>query len=195
MTLDEPIAYYCRICRRALDVFRPNARGLPDSYLHPPKFGRPAPDHEPAPVPLTELADPILECDFCSADGTSWIYTFANFGSSGNEVIARRYVQADYEKHHTAARIRSVVTAPAQARLLGIDWSACEPCAELIEARDILGLVRRVVDGLPPKATRSNRIARVRAEIITIYEAMFPTIRPGRRRVTPEHPLGEPAGG
>lgn len=195
MTSDAPNAHYCRTCRRALDVFQPGDPDRPDSYQHPVKAGRPAPDHAPLPVPLSELADPILECDFCSHEGTAWIYTFANFSSGGNDITEIRYGAADYRQRHHAARVRAVKTTPAPGRVLGEDWSACDLCAELIEARDVLGLVRRVVDALPPKVTRGNRLPRVRAEIVTTYEAMFPTLQPGRRRVTAEHPLGEPSGG
>src|SRR5437764_15053939 len=80
-------------------------------------------------------------------------------------VTSRTVGVGDYRRRHGAARAQNVTTAPGRTQQWGQRWSACESCAELIQARDVYGLVGRVADAMPAKYTRGNRLARVRGEL------------------------------
>jgi hypothetical protein len=110
-------------------------------------------------------------------------------------VTARTVALRDYRHRHHAARTRNVETRPGVTQTWGRRWVACEQCAELIQRRDLYGLVGRVADAMPAKYTRGNRLARVRGELHATYSTVFATLQPGRGRITAEHPLGvwEPA--
>jgi hypothetical protein len=96
----------------------------------------------------------------------------------------------DYQRRHRAARTRNVTTAPGRTQQWGQRWAACESCAELIEARDVYGLVGRAADAMPTKYTHGNRLARVRGELHGTFSNVLADLRPGRGRITPEQPLG-----
>jgi hypothetical protein len=60
-----------------------------------------------------------------------------------------------------------------------------------------MGLISRVTDAMPTKYTRGKKLVRVRSDLHVNYSAVFATLRPGRGRITSEHPLGvwEPSAG
>ena len=73
----------------------------------------------------------------------------------------------------------------------GERWSACDCCAALIETRDLMGLISRVTDAMPAKYTRGKKLVRVRGDLHANYSTVLATLRPGRGRITSEHPLGD----
>ena len=82
------------------------------------------------------------------------------------------------------------VSQPKVTDPLEIASEACARALTLIEARDLYGLIRRVVEAMPAKLTRGNRLARVRGELHGRYSDVFATLAPDRGRIAPGHPLG-----
>jgi hypothetical protein len=97
----------------------------------------------------------------------------------------------DYRRRHLAARTRNVETTAGPSQMWGERWSACDGCAALIEARDLMGLISRVTDAMPAKYTRGKKLVRVRGDLHANYSTVFATLRPGRGRITSEHPFGD----
>ncbi len=179
---------YCRTCRRALNVA--TSPSGPVSYRHAEESRGGTVDHPADPVPLTELADPVMECDFCSAPDPAWTYVCADQETETRVVTGRTVGMGDYRHRHRAARTLNVETRPGITHTWGQRWATCEGCADLIERRDLYGLVGRVADAMPAKYTRGNRLARTRGELHANYSNVFATLQPGRGRITAGHPLG-----
>jgi hypothetical protein len=179
---------YCRTCRRALNVKA--GVGGRVSYLHATELRRHGSDHPADPVPVSQLADPIMECDFCSAQEPVFVYRCADQHTNSRIVTATVVGRADYRDRHHAARARRTVTEPGTVQAWGERWSTCQHCADLIEVRDLLGLIRRVVHTLPAKVIRGNRLVRVRGELRTTFGNVLDNLAPGRGRITAQHPLG-----
>jgi len=184
----EPIPPYCRTCRRALQ-WRLSPSGRFD-FIHAAEQRGDTSDHPADPAPITEIVDPIIECDFCSAPEAGWIYWCADQRTDTHIVTSRTVGLHDYRRRHLAARTRSVETSAGPSQLWGERWSACEGCAPLIERRDLMALISRVTDAMPAKYTRGKKLLRVRGDLHATYSTVFATLRPGRARITTEHPLG-----
>ncbi|GIF74122.1 hypothetical protein [Asanoa siamensis] len=182
-----PEQAFCRRCRRALNTHT-SSFGL--TYTHAIEARGSTVDHRPDPVAVTELNDPLIECDFCSAPGAAWSYRCADQRTTTRTVTARIVGSNDYRDQHHAARTRRVETGDGLTQAWGERWSACPECAELIEARDLLGLISRVVEVLPAKLTRGKRLVQVRGQLHGTYSTVFDTLAPGRGRIEPGHPLG-----
>ena len=105
-------------------------------------------------------------------------------------VTSRTVGVRDYQRRHHAARTRNMTTAAGRIQQWGRRWTACEGCAELIEASDVYGLVGRVADAMPAKYTRGNRLARVRGELHATFTNVLACLQPGRGHITPDQPLG-----
>ncbi|WP_307970455.1 hypothetical protein [Salinispora arenicola] len=180
---------YCRRCRRGVNI-RTNDLGVVLEYLHAAEQRGQRSDHRPEPALVTEIPDPIIECDFCSAPEAAWAYRCANQITDHRRVTARVVAVSDYRSRHGAARVRRTDTEHALTQAWGECWSACHGCADLIEARDLYGLIRRVVDSLPAKLTRGKHLMRTRGQLHDTYSAVFDTLAPGRGRIAPGHPLG-----
>ena len=54
----------------------------------------------------------------------------------------------------------------------------------------IYGLISRVVEALPAKYSRGNRLMQLRGDLHGTYSDVFNTLTPGRGRIEPGHPLG-----
>jgi hypothetical protein len=184
----EQIPPYCRTCRRALNR-RVSPSGAVDFLHTADQRGRPA-EHPARPAPLTEIPDPIIECDFCSAPDAAWIYICADQQTDTRIVTSRTVDQRDYQRRHHAARTRNVETTAGPLQTWGERWSACDGCATLIENRDLMGLIARVTNAMPAKYTRGKKLLLVRGLLREQYSTMLATLRPGRGRITAEHPLG-----
>ncbi|WP_051090559.1 hypothetical protein [Micromonospora sp. CNB394] len=130
-----PESLYCLRCRRGVNI-RVNGLGVVVQYLHAAEQRGQRSDHDPEPVPVTEVPDPIIECDFCSAPDAAWIYRCANQFSEHRRVTGRVVGVSDYRSRHGAARVRRTDTEHAFTQAWGERWSACGGCADLIEARD-----------------------------------------------------------
>ncbi|WFE27636.1 hypothetical protein O7623_00025 [Solwaraspora sp. WMMD791] len=183
----EPL--YCRRCRRGVNV-RFNPHGVIVEYLHAAEQRGERSDHKAEPVPVTEIPDPIIECDFCSAPDATWIYQCANQLTDVRRVTAQVVAVSDYRNRHHAARVRRTGTEHALTQAWGERWSACDGCADLIETRDIYGLIQRVTDAMPAKMVRGKHLARTRALLHDTYSTVFDTLAPGRGQITPGNPLG-----
>jgi hypothetical protein len=184
----EQIPPYCRTCRRAVQR-RLSPSGLVD-FIHGAEQRGGTSDHPADPAPITEIVDPIIECDFCSAPGAAWIYWCADQWTDTQIVTSRTVGLRDYQRRHFAARTRSVETTAGPSQMWGERWGACEGCATLIESRDLMGLISRVTDAMPVKYTRGKKLMRVRGDLHANYSTILATLRPGRGRITSAHPLG-----
>jgi hypothetical protein len=178
---------YCRCCRRAVNT-RTGPGGV--TYLHAIEARGGRVDHRPDPAPVTEISDPLIECDFCSGPDAVWIYRCADQRTDIRTVTKRVVDLRDYQARYHAARTRRTDTEHALTQAWGERWSACAGCAELVEARDLYGLIGRVVEAMPAKLTRGNRLLRVRGELHGTYSVVFDTLAPSRGRIEPGHPLG-----
>jgi hypothetical protein len=183
-------ATYCRTCRQALNVFFHKGTGVVE-YLHTVELRGGTADHPAAPAPLTEIDQPVMECDFCSRPEAVWAYVCAEQDTQRRVVTSRVVDARDYRDRHHAARARHVQTAEAPTHAWGQRWTSCAGCAELIEARDLYGLISRVTDTLPAKYTRGKNLARTRAQLHATYSTFLATLAPGRGRITPQAPLGQ----
>ncbi|MEV6299872.1 hypothetical protein AB0M02_10760 [Actinoplanes sp. NPDC051861] len=185
-THDE-MPFHCCTCRRALHR-RQTPNGVV-TFEHPNELRRDAPDHEPRPAPVTEVPDPIIECDFCSSPEARWVYVCADQETKTTYVTRRTVDVADYQRRHDAARTHAVETEQGPLRIWGERWSACDGCAALIEGRDLYGLIARVTDAMPSKLTRGKKLMTVRGLLHGNYSTVLKTLRPGRGRITAEYPL------
>ncbi|TCB91643.1 hypothetical protein E0H26_25505 [Micromonospora zingiberis] len=188
-TAPVPEPFYCRRCRRALNI-RFNDLGIIVEYLHAAEQRGHRSDHRPEPTPVTEIPDPIIECDFCTAPDAAWIYRCANQVTDARRVTARVVAVGDYQSRHHAARVRRTDTEHAFTQAWGERWSACQGCADHIEARDLYGLIGRVADAMPAKLTRGKHLMRTRGQLHDRYSDVFDTLAPSRGRIAPGHPLG-----
>jgi hypothetical protein len=184
----EQIPPYCRTCRRAL-IRRVAPSGAVD-FLHAFGLRGGSADHPARPAPLTKIPGPIIDCDFCSAPDAAWIYICADQQTDTRIVTSRTVDLGDYQRRHHAARTRNVETTAGPLQTWGERWSACNQCATSIEDRDLMGLISRVTDAMPAKFTRGKRLLLVRGLLHDQYSSMLATLRPGRGRITAEHPLG-----
>jgi hypothetical protein len=182
------VPWYCGTCRQAL-TRRVSTAGKVDFIHAADQQGAPA-DHPPRPKPLTEITDPIIRCDFCSAPDAAWIYECADQQTDTRLVTSRTVNLGDYQQRHHAAHTRSVETAAGPLQMWGERWSACDSCATLIDSRDLYGLITRVTDGMPTKYTRGKRLIEIRGQLHANYSTVFATLRPGRGHITPQQPLG-----
>lgn len=184
----DEVPFHCRACRRALHR-RETSNGVV-TFLHPAEVRGGTSEHQAQPAPVTEIHDPIIECDFCSRPDAAWIYVCADQESETRIVTARTVAAGDYQRRHHAARTRSVETTSGPLQIWGERWSTCDGCATLIEARDLYGLISRVTDAMPAKYTRGKRLVAVRGQLHGNYSTVLATLRPGRARITAQHPLG-----
>ncbi|MEU8370070.1 hypothetical protein [Micromonospora tulbaghiae] len=180
---------YCRRCRRGVNI-RFNTLGVVVQYLHAAEQRGQRIDHDPEPVPITEIPNPIIDCDFCSAPDAAWVYRCANQLSEHRRVTTQVIAVSDYRSRHEAARVRRTDTEHAFTQAWGERWTACGGCADLIKARDLYGLILRVVDALPTKYTRGKHLMRTRGELHDTYSEVLDTLTPGRGHIAPGYPLG-----
>jgi hypothetical protein len=174
----------------ALNLRTPGPSG-PVTYLHSAQLrGQPV-DHPPDPVRLSELGVAArMVCDACSTPAPSYVYLFGEQTTTVDPVVARVVGHGDYLSRHGAARTRRVTTAPGVTQSWGQRWALCSPCAQLVDQRDVYGLVARVCEAMPAKYTRGHRLVRVRGELHATYTHLIATRQPGRGVITAEHPLG-----
>jgi len=179
---------YCRVCHRALNI-RLSATGTV-SYHHATDLQGDVSGHRPDPVPGTELADPVLVCDICNRPDPAWTYLCADQFTESQLVTTRVVGLGDYHRRHGAARTLRAETTPGITQAWGTRWAVCSPCAALIEAKDLYGLVRRATETLPPNLTRGKQLPQVRGRLHATFSTVLHTRAPGRGRITPNNPLG-----
>ncbi|MEU0558461.1 hypothetical protein [Dactylosporangium sp. NPDC006015] len=184
------VAVFCALCRRALNVRYAGGRL---AYLHAEELRGGTCEHPARPVPLADLPDAVLECDFCSRPEPMWAYRCADRYTETRTVTATVVDARDYRHRHRAARVRRTESTPGMTAAWGQRWAACEGCAELIERRDLYGLMARVTDAMPPKLTRGKRLVRVRGELHALYSDVLATLEPGRDPIAPTPRLDDPA--
>ncbi|KAB1128812.1 hypothetical protein F6X68_30190 [Micromonospora sp. AMSO12t] len=113
-TLPAIEGYGCATCGVPLTVITTHGER---TFHHPDHSPQ---DHDPHPIPLAQLANSQMMCDFCSAPHPVATFTF------GNLDVAMSTDAAGVRMHN-----------------LGNSWAACEICARLVEQRDPEGLTRR----------------------------------------------------
>jgi hypothetical protein len=187
MEPDTDHSVYCRTCRRALSVYTgPHGQV---KLLHAVETRGQQVDHRPDPVPLSEMTDPIIECDFCGGTATV-VYLVADQETRIDPTTRRVVGWGDYQRRHHAARTRRTETTPGITNVWGTRWTACPDCAAHVDAGDLYGLITRATESMPRKYTRGKRLPHMRGLLHNFYSGLFDN-RPLRRgQITPEHPLG-----
>src|SRR5437763_17221783 len=105
---------YCRTCRRALNVQVSPAGKV--TFRHSDELRGETVDHPADPVPLTELDNPVMECDFCSRPDPAWCYETGDQFTESRVVTSRTVGVGDYRRRHGAARARTVTTGPGRTQ-------------------------------------------------------------------------------
>lgn len=157
----------CAHCHEPLNRHRPmDAPPGPESvtWRH---GGRNDYDHEPVPVPMTDLEHVNHKCDFCSGPDVVWFYR------TREELVAvvaeARYTDVEVRrrigKRHEQVSNEMGVADDLSHNLMSATWTACEPCAELIEIPDVERLITRLRRlhpehfGRPPRSFLRNFFA------------------------------------
>lgn len=167
---------YCRTCRRALNVLTTSGGRVDYLHTYELRTGE-AVDHLPEPVPLSEITDPIIACDFCS-EPAEMAYLTQNLKLTKNVVTAEFYSHHDRVQRGPAARPYRTETRPSLENDFGGTWAACAACADLVDANAIPQLVTRVMEHLPSALRTTNRKKMVeqRGQMYQMYEAIIPAI-------------------
>lgn len=129
--------------------------------------------------------DPV--CDFCSSAGVAWCYPTPDF------LIVELHLPAetpDAEVHDFARACRRMLGeafTPEAARRLVEErllthgsrggWAACEGCSEVVEQRDLHGLVRRALTGCWGSTDADPALGAVLA---STYRRLFSLLGPRR---------------
>jgi hypothetical protein len=117
--------WICQVCKSPLTVFNVNGKEI---VTHPPYNTE---DHEPVAVQAPGQAEVSeMVCDICTSPNPVW--AFPTTAHTRDVQIG----STTWEVNDDAA------------------WSACNTCAELIDKRDLKGLVRRAIDDAPLTAAR-----------------------------------------
>lgn len=174
----------CAICRTVLNHRVPDDPQQEDTWEHTFSYISEVgePDHEPVPVPTAEFLEIEAVCDFCSAHEVKFNYRFVESG----------YV------------VQDVAGATVAKGGMSRDWAACSGCARLIDARNINGLVARVVKSYRRKhaadreAVKEEFGAKQAAELERTFETSLVDLYKGLMRggfrkaeVTPDDPFGQ----
>lgn len=162
---------YCLTCRTALEeTTHPDGA---KTYRHVDTVitdleavigadpSRPRHDHEPAPAPIREFIEAVLRCDFCPVGSTAWYYE-----------VSEPILEVDGTN-------------------MGTRWAACEPCAELVEARQPEKLAQRYLRNSPHRKLWSQlqRFETYR-QVAHRFEKIFGLLLPGRSKATDGDPFG-----
>jgi hypothetical protein len=121
-------SHVCAVCGRVLERIS-NDEGEHVGWVHPytmriGSLGE-MEDHQPVPVPATDLPFPDTRCDFCYAINPQWI------------LPANDFVNVD--------GIRDL-SMPGQPEVASAgDWAACDECADLLKIGMWSGLVKRAI--------------------------------------------------
>lgn len=183
-----PAQMFCRTCRKPLNT---RTRAGRVEYLHAEQLRGGTGDHHAEPATAAELGTVVLVCDFCSATDPIWIYTGGNQETDIRVMTTAVVDLGDYQRRHRAARTVRADTETGPLQQWGQWWTACDDCAAHLDARNLYGLIGRVVDTMPAKYRHGNRLAQTRANLHALYSPLFATLQPGREAITDEHPLGE----
>ncbi|MFI7598254.1 hypothetical protein [Actinoplanes sp. NPDC049681] len=138
--------FVCGTCGNPLDRYAELASGIV-SYQHP--IWKDA-DHPPVPV-TADTVETAYVCDFCTDPKILFVYA----------TTQRVLVQVD------TAHGRVI-------RDYGTRWSACVECAALVEARNLAGLLDRIL------THGMTFAAEVVAHLAAMLRQVLATLRPGR---------------
>lgn len=133
-----PMPMVCGLCLRGLNRFN-------GQWVH-----LQVPDHLPQPVPQVEAMAKRYVCDFCSTPHVKWVF-FSEEYRRDDRVVHER---GEFGKPvpltpKTSVREREVVSAENLHSSMGQRWAACDPCADLVDRREVGYLVRRVKKAEP----------------------------------------------
>jgi hypothetical protein len=114
----RPLDHYCGVCRYALERETWND-GTPERFVHPLAVIELIEPHDPQPIPLVEMIEPNMVCDFCSRPAPTWLLRFPN--------------------------VQMTTTPPGHSRTddLGVWWASCGQCRIAARSADVLTLAGR----------------------------------------------------
>lgn len=117
-------------------------------------------------------------CDFCMTADPPYVYeSVETTATVPNDVAAVMHIN-EYQDKHNAARVVRVISEGNTVHGYDNLWAACPACADLIDARDMMGLVRRVTNFLDRKLTTAKKLPATRANLIAMYEQLWPHLGP-----------------
>jgi hypothetical protein len=186
---DERHDNYCQTCGRALTRMT-TADGV--SYYHD-GLAR-TDDHEIVRVPLREVKDPVMFCDFCGRPRPGWSYLCADVHVSYQEPTPRIVGESEEQyKGRYEGRVRIMTRREAERLGLltpgtlgsssGRWWAACDDCGDCLDRGDINGLIRQATDQFPARRKQGKHLVELRAYLRELYEPVF-------EAVTVKMPLG-----
>jgi hypothetical protein len=179
--------WYCRTCKRALNRFESGDGRV--SYLHISLL--PAEPHTIDPAPAHEVDGVVMVCDFCSTAEPAYVYTTTDVHRAEHVAAYQSVDVATLRDKGWAAPRTNVGRSGEYTQSMGERWTACAVCADLIDSRDLMGLVWRATESLPSRYRTPKRLPEVRANIHAAHAAVLAGLLPGRGVITPEHPLGD----
>lgn len=139
--MTKPPAMACAVCRCPLNIHSPYG-STRRTWVHPAGITA---DHDPVPVPTNTLDGVTYRCDFCGDTTVAFLYSTT---ADTTAVVAspRFYDRTRNEQIGRHTWVERSIDAPAAdistLHSLG-GWTACGPCAELIELRDCERLITR----------------------------------------------------
>lgn len=189
LNLVPPGSMYCRTCRYALNAFVPEGSGVL-TWKHQEEVRGQTVDHPADPIPLSALPDAIQRCDFCSVVPAAFVYRAGNQVSRHN-FHTRVVGSQDHADRAYAARTIRHEKDGHQTQNWGENWTACQPCGALVEAGDLLGLIRRATEQMDAKLTNTTKkLLRVRGYLDEHFSEFLRTRHAGRGAISYGHPLG-----
>lgn len=166
MNEDDRHDNYCRTCGRALT--RLTAPDGTVSYFHDGLTR--TDDHEIVRVPLREVENPVMYCDFCGAQRPEWSYLTADVHVAYQDSIGVRIVTR--EQAEQMGLTGPGTTGSASGRW----WAACDDCGQCLDGGFIDALITRATGQFPPKQLRGRHLIELRATLRQMYEPVFTSL-------------------
>lgn len=170
---------YCKVCRRAVTRLTSSRTGE-TTYTH--EGLTVTEPHEIVVVPLHEIENPILYCDFCGREGPQWSYLTANVKLRHQLAVQ---VVDEGEGQYTGRYARRIrVLTPREAERLGLSedalntasgrwWAACDNCGVCLDDGNLDGLITRATDQFPAKLRKASKLPEMRGHLRQMYEPVF----------------------
>lgn len=158
----------CATCALPVVVFHPFDRPHETSWRHT----QPA-DHPAQPVPRDEAGQVKQICDFCSAADIAWVYQTATQldHTLAKPTLTGRTEHRQFARHWQTQRREQGTPIDQQRHVYSPGWTACQPCADLIELRDMQRLITRVRRQQPDTIG-----AKPRGRLRDLYKPFFRSI-------------------
>ncbi|WP_143086463.1 hypothetical protein [Amycolatopsis saalfeldensis] len=173
----------CRTCYQPLNRFQFGNSSGSFEWCHPLDFSVEA-DHEPDPIPRADARHVVMVCDFCSGGGVRWSYP--TIGEITTTTALLTHTDEEYRRrisrHWQVVSPKEGIAVDIATNRYSDRWAACDPCSDLIEARDLERLITRI------RRLQQSRFGRVLSarNLLRAHLAEF------WRLVRPREPIDQP---